>query len=363
MTMPYGGPPGSPAGPPSGLPGLPTAADPVAAHPHAQPTVYPLILRTWAYAWWRPALGIVLLLAGALLVAPLVLMPVLAVGVAVQVQLQGGDFSRDFTDALDQSTLTPASLLYLNLALAGLVLITWALVRWLHRLRPRWLMSVRPGVRWRFLWACAGIAVIAILAQVLLGLALPETAGDATGDVAPFTGETLAFLLVILVSTPLQAMGEEYGFRGYAMQAFGALTDSVSRAHGASPRRAEQWAVGIAIGLSSVLFALAHGVQNFPLFFDRFAFGVLAGYLVYRVGGLEAGIALHVLNNLVAYGFALTYGQMSDALTITEVSWWNIPLTVTQNGVYLVLVVLLARRMGIDNRTRPPVLVDESRAV
>jgi membrane protease YdiL (CAAX protease family) len=314
MTMPYGGPPGSPAGPPSGLPGLPTAADPVAAHPHAQPTVYPLILRTWAYAWWRPALGIVLLLAGALLVAPL-------------------------------------------------VLITWALVRWLHRLRPRWLMSVRPGVRWRFLWACAGIAVIAILAQVLLGLALPETAGDATGDVAPFTGETLAFLLVILVSTPLQAMGEEYGFRGYAMQAFGALTDSVSRALGASPRRAEQWAVGIAIGLSSVLFALAHGVQNFPLFFDRFAFGVLAGYLVYRVGGLEAGIALHVLNNLVAYGFALTYGQMSDALTITEVSWWNIPLTVTQNGVYLVLVVLLARRMGIDNRTRPPVLVDESRAV
>jgi membrane protease YdiL (CAAX protease family) len=352
MTVPYGGPPAAASAP-----------DPAAVHPHPEPTLYPLILRTWAYEWGRPVVGILLLLVGALLVVPLVLTPVLAVGVAIQVHLQGGDYSSELTKALDQTKLSPASMLYLNLALAGMVLVTWALVRWLHRLRPRWLMSVRPGVRWRFLWACAGLAVVAIGAQLLVGLALPASASDTTGHVQPFSGETFAFLVVIVLTTPLQAMGEEYGFRGYAMQAFGALTDSVSRRLGASPRRAEQWAVAIAIGLSSVLFALAHGVQNFPLFFDRFAFGVLAGYLVYRVGGLEAGIALHVLNNLVAYGFALTYGQMSDALTITQVSWWNVPLTVTQNGVYLVLVVLLARWMGVDNRTRPPVLVDESRPV
>jgi membrane protease YdiL (CAAX protease family) len=338
--------------------------DRVAAHPHAEPTVYPLILRTWTYEWWRPVVGLLLLVVGALLVLPFVLLPVLAVGIAVQVQLQGGHFSSAFDDALRQTTLTPASLLYLNLALAGLVLVAWFVVRYLHNLRPRWLMSVRPGVRWEFLWACTGIAVIAIVAQVIVGLLVPSDAGDVTGHVQHFGGETLAFVIVILLTTPLQAMGEEYGFRGYALQAIGALGDSVSKRFGASPQRAEKIAVGVAIALSSVLFALAHGAQNPPLFFDRFAFGVLAGYLVYRVGGLEAGIALHVLNNIVSYGFALAYGTMTDALTVTEVSWWQIPLTVTQNGVYLVLVVFLAKRMGIDNRTRPPaVLAEQSRPV
>ena len=33
---------------------------------------------------------------------------------------------------------------------------------------------------------------------------------------------------------------------------------------------------GVALVLTSTLFALAHGVQNFPLFFDRFAFGLAA---------------------------------------------------------------------------------------
>ena len=123
------------------------------------------------------------------------------------------------------------------------------------------------------------------------------------------------------------------------MQAFGALT-----------RR--PW---IAVVLSATVFALAHGLQNPPLFLDRFAFGLMAGYVVLRTGGLEAGIALHVWNNLVAFGFALLLGNIDDVLNVTGVSWWNIPLTITQNGVYLVLVLLVARRMGVADRSAPPV--------
>ena len=33
----------------------------------------------------------------------------------------------------------------------------------------------------------------------------------------------------------------------------------------------------IAIVATATMFALAHGAQNFPLFFDRFAFGLIAG--------------------------------------------------------------------------------------
>ena len=81
-------------------------------------------------------------------------------------------------------------------------------------------------------------------------------------------------------------MGEEYGFRGYLMQASGSFFRSRIAA----------------LLITSGLFALAHGVQNFPLFFDRFAFGLIAGLIVILVGGLEAGIALHILNNLLAFG-------------------------------------------------------------
>jgi membrane protease YdiL (CAAX protease family) len=249
-----------------------------------------------------------------------------------------GTFGKAFEDALNLDHVTWQGMLYLNLALAGLVPVTWLIVRYVHRMRPRWLMSVRPGIRWRFFWACVGLAPVAMLAQLFVGVLLPTDPNDLGASPNHITGRIVGLGLVVLLTTPLQAIGEEYAFRGYAMQAFGALTRC-------------PW---FAIVLSGVLFALAHGVQNAPLFLDRLAFGLMAGYVVYRTGGLEAGIALHIWNNLVAFGFALLLGSIDDSLNVTEVSWWNIPLTITQNGVYLVLVLLVARAMGVRNRTAPP---------
>jgi membrane protease YdiL (CAAX protease family) len=335
----------------------PPVVDPVRAHPHPEPTLYPLVLRTWTFAWWRPLVGLLVMLVSMLLFLPLVLLPVLAIGIAIQ----GGDFSHEFTEALDQTKITPAAMLYINLTLAGLVLASWFVVRFVHRLRPRWLMSVRPGIRWRFFLVCLGLSIVAIIAQLIVGALIPGDVDAPGSHLVHWTGETYALALVVLLTTPLQAMGEEYAFRGYAMQAFGSLTGFFT--HNWDRARQERWAVTVAIVASAGLFALAHGVQNFPLFFDRFAFGLLAGYLVYRTGGLEAGIALHIWNNLIAFGFGIAYGEVHKQLTETTASWWNLPLTVTQNGIYLILVLLVARRMGLDNRTRPPVLVDQTAPV
>lgn len=342
------------------MPGpTPGSVDPVWAHPHRAPTSYPLILQTWAYSWWQPVVGLLVMIVCALILAPILLLPVLAIGILIQ----GGDFSPAFTAALDQTKITPAAMLYLNLTLASMILIAWFVVRVFHRLRPRWLMSVRPGMRWRFFGACLGLSVVAMVAQLVVGSLLPVDANDLGGHLVHVDGTVIALAVVVLLTTPLQAMGEEYGFRGYAMQAFGALTDGVARRCGLDARAAERAAVVLAIGASALLFALAHGTQNFPLFFDRFAFGILAGYLVYRTGGLEAGIAMHIWNNLIAFGFGIAFGQVQEQLTEHQASWWNLPITVTQYGVYLVLVIWVARRMGIDNRTRPPVLVEHSPAV
>ena len=71
-----------------------------------------------------------------------------------------------------------------------------------------------------------------------------------------------------------------------------------------------------------------------------------------RTGGLEAGIAMHVLNNFLAYGLALAYSDMASTLNPTGGSWWSIPVTLTQSLVYLGLAVAAScRRMGLATTT------------
>ncbi len=307
-------------------------------HPHDVPQPYPLILRTRSYAWWRPVVGLLLVVLTMFVFGPVLVMPLLAVSVAVDHE---GTFRDAFNAALSLETVTWQNMLFLNMALALLVPATWVIIRLVHGLAPRWLSSVLPGIRWKFLGACFGLSVVAILASVVVSAFLPSDPNDLGATVNDWTGRMTAIAVVVAVTTPLQALGEEYAFRGYLLQAFGALT-----------RR--PW---IAVVLTSLLFAVAHGGQNLPLFLDRFVFGLMAGYVVLRTGGLEAGIALHIWNNLIAFGFALVLGDIDDALNVSSVPYSNILLTVTQNGVYLLLVLLVARRMGITSRTTPPVLV------
>jgi hypothetical protein len=193
-------------------------------------------------------------------------------------------------------------------------------------------------MRWRFLGICLGLALVALVTKIMVGSLLPGPTDDTLGAVNSFTLSTAISAVVVLLTTPLQAAGEEYLFRGYLLQAFGSFFGN-------------RW---VAIVATATLFAIAHGSQNFPLFFDRFAFGLIAGWLVTRTGGLEAGIALHVLNNFLAFGIALTFGDLGSTLTVSEVSWWSIVLTVTEAVVYTALVLALARKMGLQTRTRPP---------
>ena len=164
--------------------------------------------------------------------------------------------------------------------------------------------------------------------------------------VVEFDSKTRDLALVLLLFTPLQAAGEEYGFRGYLTQAFGSMFAGrglwVSR--------------GVAVLAPALLFAAAHGAQSLPVFFDRFAFGVVAGVLVIATGGLEAGIAMHVLNNYLAFGVALATGTLANSLQPSGGSWWQVPVTLTQSLVYLGLAWWLARRMGLATRTDPTVL-------
>ncbi len=332
---PHGGPPAQ-WGPQWGPPVQPPPAAPLPSYPHPEPREYHQMLRTWNYAWWKPVVGILLVGFGMIIVAPLVLMPVLVAGVAIE----GGPFWENFEKAATLQAIGPSSLLYLNLTLGSTILVTWFVMRVIHRMRPRWLTSVVPKMRWRFFFICLGLAVLALIAQIGVSALLPGSQeADVSQEMNDFTATTAVLAIIVLLTTPLQAAGEEYVFRGYLMQALGSLF-------------LNKW---VALIVTASLFAVAHGVQNFPLFFDRFMFGLIAGWLVVRTGGLEAGIAMHILNNFLAFGFALTFSDLTETLNVSEVGWSNIPLTLTQSIAYALLVLLVARKLNLRTRTNPPV--------
>ena len=93
-----------------------------------------------------------------------------------------------------------------------------------------------------------------------------------------------------------------------------------------------------------------HGTQNAWLFADRFAFGLLAGWLVIVTGGIEAGVAAHVVNNLFAFGYAVFLGGVSQARGMTAMSWvdaaWDVGgfLTIALAGWWIGSLMRVARR-------------------
>src|SRR5690606_3138577 len=122
--------------------------------------------------WWRSLVGVLALAAAMLLLLPLLVMVPFVVYYAATGQEVGSSVSR----LVDLTRPTPAGLAYLNLALAGLIPVAWVLVRFLHGLRPRWLSSVRPRLRWKYLFVCFGLSFLALIATLLVSALLPQQA-------------------------------------------------------------------------------------------------------------------------------------------------------------------------------------------
>ncbi len=257
-----------------------------------QPRVdYTQVLATPEEGPAKGLIGIAGALLGYALVVPLVLELLLAVGWMVAGRPEA--FTSYARRAQGFETIW--GLCATHLSLACLIPVVLLLARYLHHRAPKWVWSVQPGMRVRFmLWVMLVAVVVLNLTQVL-----------ARG------GERLAFqvphlwwlwLLAILLTSPLQAAAEEIFFRGYLMDCFGALG-------------ANKW---LAVVGSALIFAFFHGTQNLWLFIDRFSFGLAAGALAILTGGLEAGIAAHVVNNLFAFGYAVFLGGAAQARGVTS---------------------------------------------
>ena len=222
----------------------------------------------------------------------------------------------------------PEGLLAANLGLTSLIVFSMLLVRFVHQIPPEWLSSVQPGLRWRYM------AIVFLLASVVMNTMYWTTQGHTEFHWAP-PPNLWVWLLIIVLTSPLQAAGEEYLFRGYLMQVVGGLARN-------------KW---LAVLLSGAAFAAVHGVQSWSLLLDRFGFGVLMAVLVVVTGGLEAAIAAHAANNVFAFGYAAASGGVAQSRALTDVSWPVVMANLAAYAIVGVLAWVLARGMKAATKT------------
>ncbi|QNA93203.1 MULTISPECIES: CPBP family intramembrane glutamic endopeptidase [unclassified Microbacterium] len=283
------------------------------------------------HRWWKPlltgvvgvALYVVLLL---LLVVPLVVVSVVVPswGVEMQVLLT----TTQYFD-LDRPWLLVAMVLPLILMIPALLLAS----RIVEGRGIGLLSSVSGRLRMRWLGKSLLLAfgVFVVYFAVVLGWSA------ATGDglVVDFSHRGLwVMLALVLLLIPLQAAAEEYVFRGYLMQLVGSWLRHPA----------------FAILLPVPIFVLGHGYDVWGAA-SVGVFAIVAAWLSWRTGGLEAAISLHIVNNVLI--FVLGSVQLVDA-NATSGTPVDLLASTLAMIVYALLADRWARRLGIA-RTATPV--------
>ncbi|GAA0805647.1 CPBP family intramembrane glutamic endopeptidase [Spirilliplanes yamanashiensis] len=197
------------------------------------------------------------------------------------------------------------------------------------------LSSVTGRVRWGWLGRCLAVAVPAI------GLVLAGAYWLAPDDgtTAVWVGwERFALSAALLLPVvAAQSAAEEYVFRGWLLQAFGNLLRNPV----------------VPIVVQALLFAALHGWGTPWGFVDLTWFGVLAGWLCVRTGGIEAAVALHVANNGVMLAVAAATGLLSVDQTAADMPWQVAAVSMTVTTAYTLVVLAWSRRRGLAVRSAP----------
>ncbi|MFD5158373.1 CPBP family intramembrane glutamic endopeptidase [Streptomyces hawaiiensis] len=317
---------------PSGPTAYPTGPSPYPTAPPPDPTGRPyhrMDRTTGRHRWWRAWVG-TLLLAVAYFVSILVLFGVshglgTALG-APELPDGGADLGPLGNTAMD--------LVSIAIALPLVLLATL----WPARRPAGTVSSVTGRLRIGWLGWCLLAALPPLLLLTVTAFLLPGEPGGS--DTWVGLRSFLAALAVLAVLVPLQAAAEEYVFRGWLTQAVGAFVRS-------------PW---FAVLPQAVLFAAAHGWGTRWGFLGLLVNGLVAGLLTIRTGGLEAAIALHVLNNLLAFGAsAAVVGGLSSDETAADAPWSLALAAMVTDLLYAAIVLWLARRREPQRLSAPAV--------
>lgn len=281
--------------------------------------------RNAAQTWWRPLVGTLIIGAGFFVIGLIVLLAgtVVAAILGIPAPLKA-----------DQIFGDPVfGLVFLLLSIAAVLPLVFGTAALIQRRRPGTLSSVTGRLRWSWLGQLLVLATVALV----LGQAAQYVVFAATGeDVSDFLSwggwaQFVPGMIVILLLVPFQAATEEYIFRGWFIQAFGSYINNPLP--------------GIVLGAAA--FTALHGYTGAGIV-DVFTFGAVMGWLAVRTGGLEAPIAMHVMNNVMAFGLSAAAGELDKAMVQGEVPWQALSGTLVQLAVFVAGVLYLAKKQSID---------------
>lgn len=214
--------------------------------------------------------------------------------------------------------VTPVLFLANNLSLAAVIPLSIGLAVLFLRQPAGYLASVAGRIRWRWMFKVAALlAPIWAIEQAFMNWLLWDQMELA------FRPHTIPMIAIILTTQVFQCAGEEYGFRGIINRGIGGLIGH------------ETVSFLVSAVFSSLLFMVIHNAQDVWLNLFYFVFGMLASYVTWRTGGLEAAIAIHSVNNLSAMVFV----PFSDISKIFDRS--------TGTGSVLILVNLAFLLVGV----------------
>lgn len=273
--------------------------------PDSEPLDYHRLLHgISAYRWWKPLA--LLLLSGVLFGILTVIFTEVAVPAFM---LMDPDYSmqvaRGTAAALD--TQRPVSVLVSMLSIT-LLLPAVLLAMLFLGMRPiGGIWSVTARMRWGLFGRLFVNSVLAIAVMNLVGISVsvflePTTAPAVVANETAYDARaTLLSMLFVLFLVPLQSTAEEVIFRGLFMQVLGAWLRN-------------PW---FAILLPSIGFASLHIYDVWGLLAVGLL-GAVSAWLTWRTGGLEAAIAIHIVNNYVAFGIMASGFTGKTAQTVGD---------------------------------------------
>ncbi|MFI2363613.1 CPBP family intramembrane glutamic endopeptidase [Promicromonospora sp. NPDC019610] len=265
-------------------------------------------------SWWKPLLVLVV--------------PALAM-VALQVAFYQVVGVIEGSDDPMSPTFTPLKLLAINLSVALSGVLAVLLLARLARAPWRSLLSFPRAfdVR-RLAQYLLGAAVLVGAGIGVVALVAPESPGWVAFGVS---GTTVLMLVITLVSTPLQSVGEELMYRSAVLPA------------AASWVRAVRPALAVGLVVSSLAFAVVHGSSD-PWLFGYYTFiGAATGLMAIISRGIEAPAAFHVANN-VLFSSVNTLMADGEGYTIDRSTDTGDPSLLILAAVNVAMVVLVWAR-------------------
>lgn len=205
------------------------------------------------------------------------------------------------------------------------------LARWVMRPRPLGLIwSVTGRIRWRYLLITLGAAA-AVYVVLQLGIGLLATAFGAPGEEVVFEPQPWWWISLILMTliVPIQCTAEELFFRGYLAQMLGRWL------------RHPLWVILLPVPL----FMLGHLYDIWGQLTVGFM-ALVAGWLTWKTGGLEAAISLHVVNNMFVTVLGLFTPFDPEAAT-ASVGWGGFLGSAVTQLVYVLIALWIAKRSGL----------------